>query len=85
MKEACGGRAGIRTLETRERLLLFESSAFSHSATLPFTLNHLKNGSPHSACRPDIVAEYRNNCPRPVSLIVFRLHYNIYAELVKIP
>jgi len=27
----------------------------------------------------------RNNCLKPVSLIVFRLHYNIYAKLVKNP
>ena len=31
-----GGEGGIRTLEGREPLLLFESSAFSHSVTSPY-------------------------------------------------
>ena len=30
-----GGEGGIRTLDTVARILLFESSAFNHSATSP--------------------------------------------------
>ena len=81
----CGGRAGIRTLETRERLLLFESSAFSHSATLPFTLSYLLKdhlmGFVVRASLQYTSAAYLKS----VSPIVFGLNYNIYAELVKIP
>jgi hypothetical protein len=31
-----GGEGGIRTLDSREAILDFESSAFDHSATSPF-------------------------------------------------
>ena len=33
-----GGEGGIRTRDTRERIPLFESGAFNHSATSPFLI-----------------------------------------------
>ena len=47
-----GGEIGIRTLDTRKRILDFESSAFDHSAISPRTPNY--TGFAPSAPRPDL-------------------------------
>jgi hypothetical protein len=33
-----GGKGGIRTLDSREAILVFETSPFNHSGTSPITL-----------------------------------------------
>ena len=47
-----GGEIGIRTLDTRKRILDFESSAFDHSAISPRTPNY--TGFAPSAPWPDL-------------------------------
>lgn len=73
------GRGGIRTHDTREGILVFETSAFNHSATLPITQCALGgNRTPISSLGP------RTNtllCPREESNFHLRLRTALFYPL----